>query len=491
MDASAEHASLPPLTGSLSPRGYRAWVVAVQCLLVIGWAMYVLYLPGMLRAAGIDPRLAIVVLMLDQAIFAAADWAAGAYADRVMREARRIGPIVTTVALVSSASMLAMPFIAKLGSPALLLAAIVAWTATSSALRAPVFALLGRVSGIQSKSGTVGWALVSLSVAGAFTPLVTAALAGLDPSLPLGLGAIALAAAALFASRIESRFPPPAPARDDVASAIAKRWLALVVLVGGDRHAGAHRDRDEAGVRAPRRCVGGCLDADVLDRVRARAAARRPVSRAGASPLARASLALLAGAAALVMVQRAPSLALVVAAQFAAGAAWGVLTTVVVSSAIALGGAERAGTAAGMVFAALALAALVRLGLGPRRDAGERGGRVGSRRRVARGRGAARLARAKRGSVAVGRRGARRQGRLNRLHRQRSARLARTARRPRRSTRIPRSRRRASAARTSRPDPIPEARATRRPGFALVGAPLYENSGARSDHHTGTRAPFS
>jgi hypothetical protein len=363
MDATAEHATPPPLTGGTAvPAGYRAWVVAVQCLLVVGWAMYVLYLPGLLKTAGLDPRLAIAVLMLDQATFAVCDWAAGAYADRLARMAQRAAPIVTAFALVSSACMLAMPWIAKLASPALLIATIVAWTATSSALRAPVFALLGRVSGIESKSGTVGWALVSLSVAGALTPLVTAALARLDPALPLGVGAVALAAAALFATRIEARFPPPASSPEGDAPAFAKRWLALVVLVAAIgtqvhtailskpvyvRLAGA-----EADWYMPAFWIGFALALPLAVLV-----ARGP------SPLARASLALLAGAAALVAAQRVPTLGLVVAAQLAAGAAWGVLATVVVTSAIALGGAGRAGTAAGMVFAALAAAALTRLGL--------------------------------------------------------------------------------------------------------------------------------
>lgn len=357
------HTPATPLPGgSASPRGYRAWVLAVQCLLVVGWAMYVLYLPGLLASAGIDPRLAIAVLMLDQAIFAACDWAAGAFADRLAAQARRIGPIITAVALVSSACMLAMPWIAKLGSPALLLASIVAWTATSSALRAPVFALLGRVSGIESKSGTVGWALVSLSVAGALTPILTAFLAKLDPALPLGLGAAALAAAALFASRIEATFPAPAPGRDEAAPMIAKRWLALVVLlaaIGTQVHTAivskpvyVRVAGTDADLWMPAFWIAFALALPIAVRV-----------TRGASPLARASVALLIGAAALVLVQRAPSLAMVVTAQAVGGAAWGVLTTVVVSSAIALGGAARAGTAAGMVFAALAAAALIRLGL--------------------------------------------------------------------------------------------------------------------------------
>ena len=348
--------------GSASPRGYRTWVVTIQCLLVVGWAMYVLYLPGLLKSAGIDPRLAIAVLMLDQAIFAACDWAAGAFADRLSREARRIGPIITTVALVSSAAMLAMPWIAKLGSPALLLASIVAWTAASSALRAPVFALLGRVSGIESKSGTVGWALVSLSVAGALTPILTASLAKLDPALPLGLGAVALAAAALFASRIEAAFPVPAPDPEDGARTLAKRWLALVVLfaaIGTQVHTAivskpvyVRVAGSDADLWMPAFWIGFALALPLAVRV-----------TRGASPLARASVALLVGAAALAAAQRAPSLAMVVAAQLVGGAAWGVLTTVVVSSALALGGAAKAGTAAGMVFAALAAAALVRLAL--------------------------------------------------------------------------------------------------------------------------------
>src|SRR3954463_10537164 len=100
-----------PALADAVPRGYSAWIVLVQSLLVAGWAMYVLFLPGMLRTVGIDPRLGIAILMLDQAIFAACDWAAGTFADRITARVRRIGPVVTLVALVSSAAMLAMPFV--------------------------------------------------------------------------------------------------------------------------------------------------------------------------------------------------------------------------------------------------------------------------------------------------------------------------------------------------------------------------------------------
>jgi len=348
--------------GATAPASFRLWVLLVQCLLVVGWAMYVLYLPGLLKRAGIDPKLAIVVLMIDQATFAACDWAAGVHADRIAREARRIGPIVTLVALASSAFMLAMPWIAALASPAVLLATILAWSATSSALRAPVFALLGRVSGIESKSGTVGWALVSLSVAGALTPVLTTALAKLDPALPLGVAALALAGAALFTSRIESRLPPVAAARDDAAPAQAKRALALAVLFGAigtqvhtaivSRPAWVRVAGPDADLWMPAFWIAFALALPFAVRL-----ARGP------RPLARASIALAAGAVAVAIAPRTGALPALAAAQIVAGVAWGIATTVVVSAAIALGGAARAGTAAGLVFAALAVAALVRLGL--------------------------------------------------------------------------------------------------------------------------------
>lgn len=352
----------PAAAASPAPRGYRAWVLLVQCLLVVGWAMYVLYLPGLMRRAGLDPKLAIVVLMLDQATFAACDWAAGVYADRVASLAQRIGPIVTFVALVSSGFMLAMPWIAALASPSLLLVTIVAWSATSSALRAPVFALLGRVSGIESKSGVVGWALVSLSVAGALTPVLTTALAKLDPALPLGVAALALAAAALFTSRIESRLPPARTAGEDAAPAPAKRWLALVVLlaaIGTQVHTAIVSRPVYVRVAGP--------DADLwMPSFWIAFALALPFAvliARGRSPIARASVALLAGAIAVAVVQRTGTLSALVVAQLVAGAAWAIATTVVVSAAIALGGVTRAGTAAGLIFAALAVAALVRLGL--------------------------------------------------------------------------------------------------------------------------------
>lgn len=362
MASPAPAGALFPGPGASAPAGFRAWVLVVQCLIVVGWAMYVLYLPGLLRRAGLDPKIAILVLVLDQAIFAACDWIAGRYADAVASRARRIGPILTAVALASSAFMLAMPWVAAAGSGALLLATIVAWSVTSSALRAPVFALLGRVSGIESKSGTVGWALVSLSVAGALTPVLTSALAKLDPALPLGIGAIALALAALFASRIESMLPPARGTGDDAVSASATRGLALVVLfaaIGTQVHT-AILSRPAflrlAGETAERWLASFWI-AFALALPVAVLIAR------GRSPLARASIALLAGAFALAIVPRAGSLATLVAAQVAGGIAWAIATTVVVSAAIALGGAARAGTAAGLVFAALAVAAVVRLGL--------------------------------------------------------------------------------------------------------------------------------
>ncbi|HXF47497.1 MAG TPA: MFS transporter, partial [Burkholderiaceae bacterium] len=161
------------------------WATALQGLFALTWALYVAFLPALLAAAGIDARFAVFFLMFDQAVFALADWAAGLYADRLQRLLGRIGAHLIAAALVSSAALALLPFVARAGDPALLIAATALWTATSSALRAPVFALLGRAGGVLRPAGSVSVALIGIGIANALAPLLTRALAQVDPRLPL------------------------------------------------------------------------------------------------------------------------------------------------------------------------------------------------------------------------------------------------------------------------------------------------------------------
>lgn len=352
------------------------WVLAVQCLLALSWTLYVLFLPGMLAHAGIEKRWFVYVLIADQLIFAATDWFAGVYADRVALVWRRLGRIVTAVTLVSSAALLAMPWIAGAGNAPLLLAIIFVWAATSSALRAPVFALLGRVRQAGrsngSPAGLVSLALVGISLAGAIGPYVTLLLRNVDPRLPIALSALSLAVAGLWALRAEAALPPVEPATSVPSMEVERRrrtWsLAAVVLIASfgtqlvtaivaqpllQRFVGS-----DALLWAAWFWVGFAVGLIPGSRLAALDAAQ-------GRPLIGGALALLVACGAFALGTVAEAMLVLVAGLALAGAAWGAFTTVVFTSAVSLSAgratARGAGTASGLLFSAIAVGTLLRL----------------------------------------------------------------------------------------------------------------------------------
>ncbi|MGB9041871.1 MAG: hypothetical protein WCC81_05315 [Pseudolabrys sp.] len=120
------------------------WYLAVlQRFFTLCWTIYVIYLPKLAATAGLAPKAVILVLMLDQAIFTVCDFFTGIATDKVTRVLGRLGVWVTAATALSCAAFLIMPLIAGLGT-SMLLAVIVVWTVTSSALRAPPLMLLGK-----------------------------------------------------------------------------------------------------------------------------------------------------------------------------------------------------------------------------------------------------------------------------------------------------------------------------------------------------------
>lgn len=335
------------------------WVTSLQFLLVVSWTLYVLFLPPLLDAAGIGRRWFVWLLALDQALFAVSDWAAGVYADRISRALRRIGPPLIGLAVVSSLAMLALPWVAQLQQPWLLILVTVVWSVTSSSLRAPAFSLLARAGGVSTRSGIVSLALFGVSLGGALGPLLTNALRGADPRLPLACAAVALAAAALFVSRVEAGPPRAVTAARTadrawviplvVAMFVAAFGMQLHTALASDalykRFAPARLD-----LLRPTFWIGfaaGLLVAASVGRLRA--------------PLRAATMGLLAGASALAVAYLTESLPVLIAAQLTAGAAWGVALTAILATALARGGPASAGTPCGLIFSALAVAALARL----------------------------------------------------------------------------------------------------------------------------------
>jgi MFS family permease len=333
-------------------------VAALQFGVVLSWTMYVMFLPGLLDRAGIDRHWLIWILILDQAVFAVSDWWAGSYADRASRQMRRVGPPLAAMAVLSSLAMASLPWVAELERPALLVAVVVFWVASSSTLRAPAFSLLSKVGGIKTRAGVVSVSLVGLSLASAMGPLVTSLLRGVDPRMPIVLAAIALAVAALLTSQIETR----AKADDDELFTPSQDWVPLVLAA----YVAA------LGTQLHNTLIGEALaprfPAISPDLMRSTfwigfTAGLLVAARTATlpNPLRPVKWALVLGAGALVVMRGADTIPLLTLAQLAAGGTWGVILTATIVSALSRESSMYAGTSVGLLFSALALAAMTRL----------------------------------------------------------------------------------------------------------------------------------
>src|SRR5436190_11333404 len=123
-------------------RALAVYVGIVQFFFAVTWTVYVVYLPQLVEQAGIARSWVPWILVADQLVFAVVDVATGFWVDRVRHTIARLGPWILAVSVLSGAAFIALPFLNA--SPLLLLAAILVWAVTSSALRSPPWALLSR-----------------------------------------------------------------------------------------------------------------------------------------------------------------------------------------------------------------------------------------------------------------------------------------------------------------------------------------------------------
>ncbi len=380
-------ATPPASPAAPSPDPFALRAALVQFVLGVGWISYVFFLPGMLDLAGIDRGWLIWLLLADQLLFGLADWTVGLVGDRIDRLWSRIGWWIGAGAIVSSAAMLAMPWAASLGSPGALVAVTVVWITASSALRAPVVAMLGRAAKPASKASLVAMLLAGGALATAVAPWLALALRPLDARVALAIGAVALAGASLYLARgLGGRVAQPAQAASstreasvaDPAGASPLRripWrLVLPIALVALAFAAAVQFHTVMASAPLYRALGatdlgrwlplfwiGFATASLAIGLHGRLAAR-VAGAAGASGFARAALvSALAGVAMLALARFAPNLAVLGIVHFVAGAAWAVLIDALFSRALELASPHKPTAAAGTMFAAMALAAVLRL----------------------------------------------------------------------------------------------------------------------------------
>ncbi|MFM9881814.1 MAG: MFS transporter [Burkholderiales bacterium] len=335
--------------------------------LALSWTTYAVYLPQLAKAAGIPASFVPWMLALDQLVFAAADWASGAYADRTLAIMRGLVPTLVLVTMISTIAFAMLPLIGPLLGADGFFFLTITWVVTTAALRAPPMAMLGNYATPIARPALAALSTIALALAAAIAPYLAMTLRSIDPRLPFALAAIAVMTAALGLFHVDRTLPksikmelpqrsvrqprqysPSTPVFAAIALTLAIGFQAQVLMSAGQLARVLPKDLIEYymplfwGAFA----AGGVIAAILFKRVDAR------ITMVAAS-LAAASGALLGAIATTAQ--------LVSIVHIVVGIAWGVLLTGLFATALTSGPVGTAGRAAGIVFAALALSAFMRI----------------------------------------------------------------------------------------------------------------------------------
>jgi hypothetical protein len=334
----------------------------VQLILAISWTAYAIYLPQLASGAGIARSIVPWLLVLDQAIFALTDWAAGVHADRVLKAMRRLAPLLVLLTLVSTIAFVALPWIGDALGPIGFVAVSVIWVITTAALRAPPMALLGNYAPAL-RPALASTSLLGLGVAGALAPYLALQLRTIDPRVPFLLAGVGVMIAALTLYYVDrkSRVEVKADAPPAIALPVSNvRWLLLVALLLAlgfqaqilalPMQLSRSVPKEQLENFMPAFWIGFCLAA-----VPAAALCKR------ASLAAVVGVAASIGGVAAGIATLSSEVGTLAGSHVVAGAAWGVMFTGLMTIALHKGEQGAAGRAAGIVFGSIALLAAARI----------------------------------------------------------------------------------------------------------------------------------
>ena len=359
------------------------WPIAfVQLFFTLGWTVYVIFLPGLLKLAGIDLSWLPWILIVDQLLFAAADLATGVWFDRSAEWLRKAANALTVLVLLSCAIFVTLPLMVQSSPAWVFVLALFIWVICSSVLRVPPLAMLAKFA-TPSQPATlhtpVAAYLFGLGVAGALAPYLTVLLKNRDPMLPFVVASISLAVATLVLRRALVKAgsvssPPTAPSLP--SSPISNIAFAAPLLIavglfaaGMQIHAGVNSaklfTKVAPGVSLewlmPLFWAGFSVAMFPASVWLTRRAERD--ANPHAPPANALWLAGVLGGMALVGCAMQPMLPTLIALQIIAGALWAVVLLAAITSATLIGRSGREGGWIGATMALLALATVGRIAL--------------------------------------------------------------------------------------------------------------------------------
>jgi Na+/melibiose symporter-like transporter len=359
------HGDSPGIT-----RTAAIYLAVVQFFFATTWTLYVIYLPSLAANAGLAGHWVPWILIADQVIAAIMDVITGFWADRVRSGLARLGGWILGLSVVSCLAFVALPFAGA--SAGMLLGLILIWGLTSSALRAPPWALLSRYAATPSVPWMSTLVLSGTACAAALAPFLGIALRDVDPRIPFVVSTLTLLASVGGLVIVERRLsgavtaPPAETERPfDFKAPAARRQVMfyftalLLVAVSYQVHFSLNSsdlflyfaDASQLQYLMPVFWIG--FNVMMFP-------AAGVVKRFGALGVMAVGSAV--GAMATYAAMVAPALDLLVAAQFIAGGAWGMVNVAAFTAAIGFGRTHREGVFVGGLFATFAVAAFFRIG---------------------------------------------------------------------------------------------------------------------------------
>ncbi len=360
------------MTGSSQPqlpRGAALYLAVVQFFFVTTWTIYVIYLPKLLATAGLPASYTIWILMLDQLVFMVMDVVMGIAADRAGRVLGRIGPLIIAVTAVSCIAFLLIPHAAFLGSaaPAVSLVLILAWAATSSALRAPPWVLLSKYAAAPSLPWMNALALSGMAIGGALAPYLGVTLRNLDPRLPFAVSSLTLFAATaglVWVERALARGPTmgrqSVPQLGELLPGMSPFLIACLLLALGFQIHTALNSAPQYLRFAVTDQLEYLLPVFWIGFNVAMFPGAALAKRFGTLQVIAVAAAIGAGGA--FVSTQAQNIDMLIAGQLVAGGAWGCIMMAGFAAALAFGRTGREGTALGLLFGILAVATFSRMG---------------------------------------------------------------------------------------------------------------------------------
>jgi MFS family permease len=347
-------------TSSSASRSLAGYIGVVQFFFATTWTLYVIYLPQLAAQAGIDKRWVPWILVADQAVFAVMDVVTGFWIDRVRAGLARYGGWILAVTVVSCIAFACLPLVGS----TLMLACLAVWAVTSSALRSPPWALLGRHAATPALPWLSAIVLTGGALAAAAAPYLGLALKGVDPRLPFLISTLTLAAAVtglVFAERRMGDEKPSEKTREEpVGQQAVLVFAALLFLAIGFQIHFALNSAPQYLRFAPADELPWLMPVFWIGFSLVMWPGAKLVDRLGTAPAM--ALAAAVGALAALGAAHAPGKGTLIAAQFLAGGAWGAASVAAYSAAIGFGRTGREGRFLGTLFAVLAIAAFARIG---------------------------------------------------------------------------------------------------------------------------------